>query len=107
MLSLALTFYLLRLRLLKLAYLFSYPKLARFLFYGVCPAFEHATILSRVNLHEVDFCFDVGANKGQFALFFSEICSVPIYSFEPLPNACATFTKLIRNRNIKLSCCLR
>lgn len=86
----------------KLAYSLRFPRLIRFLFLGVCPAFEHASVLRRINLDEVDFCFDVGANRGQFALLFSDISSVPIYCFEPLTDACATFRRLIRKKNISL-----
>jgi FkbM family methyltransferase len=57
---------------------FSYPSIMR----------------SIIDEYQIDLIFDVGANKGQFALEVRELYKGPIISFEPVSGA---FTELKRN----------
>jgi len=82
---------LLSLRLNKLWYVLTKPKLLRILFrYNVLVACEHKPVLDK----ELKCVIDVGANRGQFALAARSITNAKVYSFEPLSDAAKTFRKV-------------
>lgn len=71
-----------------------YRKLAsRWLRWRVFPSLEHASVPFR---HEFRTVFDVGASRGQFALFaLARFPDAAVVAFEPLPQAHATAVKAL------------
>ncbi len=68
----------------------------------VAPSLEHrATLIYLSERKKVDYIFDVGANKGQFALaasiFFPEIFLI---AFEPLKSEYEIFNKIFKNKHL-------
>ena len=88
------------LRLYKLVFCLIYPKFWRPLLNGVAPSLEHREILLYLKKMKIDYIFDVGANKGQFALATSfYLTKIPLVSFEPLPNERIVYRRLFISRN--------
>lgn len=83
------------LRLRKLWFLVSYPRLMKALFqYKILAAVEHEPILQSLYLTIVD----IGANKGQFVLACRALApKAKVISFEPLPNAGAIFCDFFKD----------
>ncbi len=93
-----------RVRGLKLVRLARTPRLwpaaAPALREGVFPSLEHATIRFGQEFATV---VDVGAARGQFALFaLARFPGARLICFEPLPDAFATATRLLAHRRVEL-----
>jgi len=83
------------LRLRKLVSGITNPVYRHALKHGVGASIEHGPAFSNL---EFDCILDVGANKGQFALFArSRFPNARIFSFEPLPRAAAKFDLVFAN----------
>jgi FkbM family methyltransferase len=77
---------------IKLLRLLTIPAGRRGLRYGVAATVEHWRALGGLDIATV---VDIGANKGQFALFATAVFPAAIiYSFEPLEEAAARFRKV-------------
>jgi FkbM family methyltransferase len=77
---------------IKLVRLLSFAAGRRGLRHGVAATVEHWQALGRLDVTTV---VDIGANKGQFALFATAVFpAANIYSFEPLEEAAARFRKV-------------
>jgi FkbM family methyltransferase len=82
----------LNLRLRKLLAMLSDPVYRRGFRFGVAPSVEHSDALSK---YDFDCVLDVGANRGQFALFSRRTFpDCQIISFEPLSRPGSIFTRL-------------
>ena len=82
----------LKLRLRKILAMLVDPVYRRGFRFGVGPSVEHADALSK---YSFDCVLDVGANKGQFALFSRRTFpNCRIISFEPLSRPGHIFTRL-------------
>ena len=81
-----------KLRVKKLLTMLFDPVYRRGFLFGVGPSVEHADALSK---YDFDCVLDVGANKGQFALFSRRTFpNCQIISFEPLSRPGNIFTRL-------------
>lgn len=80
------------LRIRKLLALLAFPKLTMFALRNrIMPATEHVPLLIDLRVEQI---WDVGANKGQFALISRELFpNASIYSFEPLRKASTVLKK--------------
>jgi FkbM family methyltransferase len=80
------------LRVRKLAFAFRSRLTLNALAHGVAASIEHTESLSRYKFSTI---VDVGANRGQFALFSIEYFpDARIICFEPIPDATATFRRI-------------
>src|SRR5215469_5386956 len=83
-------------RALKLTRLLTFATGRRGLRYGVGAAVEHWRALSGLDVATV---VDIGANKGQFALFVMEVFpGVTVYSFEPLNEPATRLRKMLAGK---------
>jgi FkbM family methyltransferase len=94
----------LRMRALKIIYLLSRPRLwgkvATGLREGVFPSLEHASVRFGAQFATV---LDVGASRGQFALFaLARFPGAKLICFEPLPEAQATARRVLAGRDVEL-----
>ena len=77
----------------KGARLLTKPLWRRGLLSGVAATVEHLPIISRLT---PDTIIDIGANKGQFSLFATQVWpAARIYAFEPLPGPAAKYRKIL------------
>jgi FkbM family methyltransferase len=84
---------------IKLVRLLTFASWRRGLCHGVAATVEHRQALGALDVATV---VDIGANKGQFALFATAVFpNAMIYSFEPLEEAAARFRKVF-GEQIKL-----
>lgn len=76
----------------KLLCILKKPKLLIYLIkYGVLPSFEHKFLKK----NSYNTLLDVGANKGQFSLYFITYCrNSKVYAFEPLDSAAKIYQKI-------------
>jgi FkbM family methyltransferase len=82
-------------RLRKLLFILFHPSCWKALRLGVAPSIEHHAVL--IN-NSYDLVLDVGANRGQFAMFCRIIKpSIPIVAFEPIPNEAMIFRKVMKD----------
>lgn len=87
----------LRRKVLKALRLLSVPTWRRGLREGVAATVEHANVNFSGEFKSV---VDVGANRGQFALFaLHRFPSAKLYCFEPLPDARETLESVLRHRS--------
>ena len=89
------------LRIRKLLSGMTNPAYWRGLRHGVAASIEHKAAFKALDF---DCVLDVGANKGQFALFATaRFPKARIFSFEPLPRAAAKFDLVFRqNSRVKM-----
>jgi len=81
----------------KLALSLITPRYRRGLRHGVAPSLEHADVPWDADYSSV---VDVGANRGQFALFaLNSFPSATVHSFEPLPEALEVLGRLARSEH--------
>jgi FkbM family methyltransferase len=65
---------------------------------NVAAALEHLAVLRSMTPASV---VDIGANMGQFSLAIREVFpSIPIFAFEPLPDAAAIYRKIFANDRV-------
>jgi FkbM family methyltransferase len=93
-----------RARAAKISHLLREPRLWRGiapgLRAGVFPSLEHASVRFGAQFATV---LDVGASRGQFALFaLARFPGAKLICFEPLPEARATARKVLREREVEL-----
>jgi FkbM family methyltransferase len=68
--------------------------------HGVFPSLEHASVKFGSEFYTV---LDVGASRGQFALFaLTRFPNAQLVCFEPLPESYATLRKVMTSKNAKL-----
>jgi FkbM family methyltransferase len=85
----------LKLRIRKISAMLFDPVFRRGFLFGVGPSVEHTAALSK---YDFDCVLDVGANKGQFALFSrGTFPNCRIISFEPLSRPGRVFTRLFEH----------
>lgn len=71
-----------------------------FLLNAVAPTIDHSKPLSGLRVVKI---IDVGANRGQFALFARTTWpSADILCFEPLPEPCGMLRRLFANANVEI-----
>lgn len=84
---------LMRLRAAKLAYAATHRRCWRAMRCGVFPSVEHRHALRGLS---PDLILDVGANRGQFALFMRTMFpAVRVVSFEPIPAEASVFRRVL------------
>jgi FkbM family methyltransferase len=93
-----------RARASKMKYLLLRPRLWRGVVLtlpeGVFPSLEHTSVRFGAQFATV---LDVGASRGQFALFaLARFPDAKLICFEPLPEAQATARKVLAGRNVEL-----
>lgn len=86
------------LRLKKLLFVAFHPGCWRAFALGVAPSIEHIAMLKSIS---ADLVLDIGANCGQFALIVRMMHrSIPVKSYEPLPDAAATYRRVHRGTEL-------
>ncbi len=83
-------------RMRKMAYCIARPSTWKFVRSGIAPTIDHRLALGNLKFQTV---LDVGANRGQFALFaMTTWPSARIIAFEPLPPPAAVLRKAFGSR---------